>query len=353
MASQMWIMLLTIPFALVLGFQGGLRKSRKKRLTYKATQGIKYLRETFEDLNPATVSLLMDLSIDHKKDINATLLRMYHKGSIGFDDKKINLIDENRCTEPCERELFEILKSGRISQDSMYQWGENRKSETVQRGFLAKAKMGKGLRVLRNCCSCCCVALLLWFVIYFASGMLVLYRMRGGSWYLDPTDPRWEGLYRVFTVARDGPSNAVDAILDEFLLRDSYFTQQELAEFNDYLRAVIVVLAIILAMFFIPPFLVLKAISQEISYDGLERTPEGHRRTEEVAALQRFIRDFGDFSQSEKEHVILWDDFLVFAIVLEENDIIVRDISNISKNGIRDMELVNWANSQYEPQGFK
>jgi len=349
LGAQGWLMLMVVPLAVVLGIQGGIRKSKRKRLTYKATQGIAYLRETFDDLNPATVSLLMDLRIDYKKDINATLLRMYHKGSIDFEDGQINLADEAHCTEPCEKELFEILKTGSISHQRVYQWGENRKAEAVNKGLLAPGKHSKGFRVFRNCCGGCCLSIFLYIAVSVVFGILLFTGLPGEmsperSAVIIQTLDRMDAA----TQRMVDPEDAIISILDQLLLQDSFFTLAELEVVNQELRGFAVVFMVWLLIFYITPYLILRALAHEVSSEGLERTAEGHRRTEEVDALKRFIRDFGDFSQAEKEHVSLWEDFLVFAIVLEENKSIVRNISRLSKNGIRDMELVSAANSQYE-----
>ena len=45
-----------------------------------------------------------------------------------------------------------------------------------------------------------------------------------------------------------------------------------------------------------------------------------------VYGLKNFIHDFTSLDEAEKSRVAVWDDFLIYALVLEENDAIVRDI---------------------------
>jgi hypothetical protein len=42
--------------------------------------------------------------------------------------------------------------------------------------------------------------------------------------------------------------------------------------------------------------------------------------------MQRYIHEFSLLSDMEKEQVKLWEEFLVYAIVLEENEEIVSNI---------------------------
>jgi uncharacterized membrane protein len=51
--------------------------------------------------------------------------------------------------------------------------------------------------------------------------------------------------------------------------------------------------------------------------------------------MQRYIHEFSLLSDKEKEQVKIWDDYLVYAIILEENEKIIDDIfkyKNIEKN---------------------
>lgn len=48
---------------------------------------------------------------------------------------------------------------------------------------------------------------------------------------------------------------------------------------------------------------------------------------EQVFGIKNFIHDFSLLSEKEKEEVMLWNEFLIYAIVLEENSIIVNEIS--------------------------
>ena len=57
-----------------------------------------------------------------------------------------------------------------------------------------------------------------------------------------------------------------------------------------------------------------------------ERTKEGKILVEQIAAMQRYIHEFSLLSDMEKEQVKLWEEFLVYAIVLEENEEIVSNI---------------------------
>lgn len=79
---------------------------------------------------------------------------------------------------------------------------------------------------------------------------------------------------------------------------------------------------------FVPLHRLFKLIGMRKRGDVLwERTELGNEAAGKIAALRRFIHDFSMLSTAEKEEALLWEDYLVYAIVLEDNKKIVKDIS--------------------------
>ena len=47
---------------------------------------------------------------------------------------------------------------------------------------------------------------------------------------------------------------------------------------------------------------------------------------EYVYGMKNFIHDYSNLSEADKSQLALWDDYLIYAVVLEENEQIVADI---------------------------
>ena len=56
------------------------------------------------------------------------------------------------------------------------------------------------------------------------------------------------------------------------------------------------------------------------------RTQSGNEMAEYVYGMKNFIRDYSNLSEADKSQLALWDDYLIYAVVLEENEQIVADI---------------------------
>ena len=93
-------------------------------------------------------------------------------------------------------------------------------------------------------------------------------------------------------------------------------------------------------MFLLPIAAVLRtALSIYGTGTRLKRTQAGEILTAQIWGLKNFIRDFSNLAESEKEQLVLWDDFLIYAVVLEENERIIDDIFRLRNLKYRDFIL--------------
>ena len=60
---------------------------------------------------------------------------------------------------------------------------------------------------------------------------------------------------------------------------------------------------------------------------SIERTEYGDLMAECIYGMKNFIHDYSNLSEADKRQVVLWEDYLVYAVVLEENEQIVNEIS--------------------------
>lgn len=74
-----------------------------------------------------------------------------------------------------------------------------------------------------------------------------------------------------------------------------------------------------------------------------ERTTESKILIEQIAGIKNYIHDFSLLSEKEKESIVLWEDFLVYAVLLEENEAIIKDIykyKNINQNILNNIKNI-------------
>lgn len=263
--------------AAVLGFQKGKAKRVRDDSTFVPIQNIEYYRDNLNELNPSLVSLLIDLDIYGEKVIVATLLRMKNKNAISFGkDGRIIVTDKGaKGLDASEIELLDLIKSGRLNHKrALLQWKQSRFYDAEKLGYIKKIKVKKEF-----------------------SGMAVML-----------------GIFSFI---------AAFFLWGVFLNKNLFATEYV----SDVIIAFVILLAADICLFTPFYFLARKAGYYSRADVIWERTPLGNETAEKIAGLGRFINEFSRLSEAHKEELMLWDDYLVYAIVLEENERIVNDIS--------------------------
>jgi hypothetical protein len=280
------VMLLSpvIVAAFVLGVQMGKAKRVRDNVTFVPSQNIDYYRDILRELNPPTVSLLIDLDLYGQKDIAATLLRMQNKGVIAFQENGHITVTEQKgknaaLLDDSEKELLTAVSRGTLNKKgSLSTWKRNRFREAQKAGYIQKRED----RFQKN-------------VNKYAVISLVV--------------------------------TVVDMILWGFFMQ---------FELYNYPIVTIVCLLVIGTVLFTPWYLVARESVYWKRGDVLwERTPLGNEMAEKIAGLSRFIHEFSMLSEANKEQVALWDEYLVYAVLLEENEKIVADICKKHKVNLR------------------
>lgn len=60
---------------------------------------------------------------------------------------------------------------------------------------------------------------------------------------------------------------------------------------------------------------------------SIQRTDYGNQMAECIYGMKNFIHDYSNLSEADRRQVVLWEDYLVYAVVLEENEGIVNEIT--------------------------
>ena len=267
--------------AIILGVQKGNAKRVRDDSTFVEVHGFEYYRENLSELNPAIVSLLIDLDIYGKDVIAATLLRLYNKKALHFQEKDGIIITDNNTQglDNSELELLNLIKSGNLNnKQNLAQWKQNRFVEAEKLGYIQRT-VGDKKKAVKYLCA----------ALIFSAASLTLWGI-----YLS-SDAMWDFFL----------GSSIIGIIVGFL----YFLLMG-------------------SCMFVPWYLAIRETVYIKRFDSRwERTPLGNEMAEKVAGLAKFINEFSLLSEASKEHVKRWDDYLVYAIVLEENERIIKEIS--------------------------
>lgn len=297
----------------------------KKNMRYKVVDNIEYYRDKFESISPAEMSLILDLEIERKKDISATLLSLNIKGLLDFEDDKIKLKNSGNLEnlKPSERYLFEALKDGTLDGMDMSNWEKVCIKEAMDDGYIINAKQKRKFFWKSTLLLILAILMLFYSIGKFTKNI---------DEYSKNVNEVQEEMGTINSnlekiVGKDDKQLTNE---DEIKLKEEYLpiAKDAIGKIGEPLVLVLMIIgsiALIIGLIFykIARIAIYKSGYGENKY---ERTKEGKVLVEQIAAMQRYIHEFSLLSDMEKEQVKLWEEFLVYAIVLEENEEIVSNI---------------------------
>ena len=301
------------------GISRAIRKNQRARVRYDVIADIDYFRDEFKELSPADISLLMDLKIESGKDTTATLLSLEQKKWIKIEDNRI--IPMEGCGEPLlfsEQELLNIIRANQMNPYTLGRWENASIQSAVRQGLLTSNK-DKGRMLLK----------LAMFVLMFIVCISVF---SGAEQDADNMSNKVDELL-------NRPEMDKYSAIDTELLseKEQMALLQEQLELPEVQQSVIILVFMFMElicgiMIFILPILAIAyLLSYALSKPKYKRTKKGKILTEELAGMRNFIHDFSNLKDADKEQLVLWDSFLVYAVVLEENESIVKEIGRIRK----------------------
>lgn len=315
--------LLTFPFvAVYYGIRSAVRRNQLAAITFDSIQDIEYFRDTWKDMSPATISLLMNLNIEREKDKIATLLSLEQKKYLTLEDGKIQIRNkQNKMLMDSERKMLDILKTGNMNHITMREWEKTCIDEAVHGGFIKYNKDKK--RFL--------IGIARYIIAFVVCMMAFSYADKN----FDKISNEIEEKLALYKHTEDNKNMTLD---EEIQLIEEELATPEIARVMLLLSIMMACIFAMICLFILPIAFLVYIIAYFKSAPRFKRTHKGKLYTEEIAGMKNFIHDFSNLNQADKEQLVLWDEFLIYAVVLEENKKIVYEISKMKKIDISSYE---------------
>lgn len=258
-----------------------------------------YYREKLTGLSPAIISILTDLEIEQKKDVTASILQYENLGLLTETaDNTYHVTDKYYiCDDLNESDhyLIEHLEKGDFDWENDTKWKYLVMEEAVSEGYVKKKIQNK--HGSKKGCLVPLAVVLIW-VLWMASAM--------------------QRLNDFIAILDTAPENASLAEQVNFLSQNKLMP--ELIE---------VILLFIYMMFMVAYVLSATSVGAIITKNSkpIKRTEYGYYMAECIYGMKNFIHDYSNLNEVDRRQVVLWEDYLVYAVVLEENKEIVNEIS--------------------------
>ena len=285
--------------------------SRARRETsFVPTRDLDYYRERLNGLTAAQVSLLADLRLEPREDATATLLSLERRGILSMEGDRARLLDASRLPElsPSDRLLVELATTEGLDGASYGRWAELAEDEAVDGVHLRRIGRANNVVLtgfgwfLRGCGMGCLVIVALcvffqWFAVTIGKELVDL---------LEVTETDYE----LVVLMIEDPKLAV-----QFLV----------------LFAVTIVL---FGAFMLPLVDTVRGLVENGDASRhLRRTQLGEEEAELVYGIRNYLRDFTALSDADRHALMLWDDFMVYAVALGQNPHVVDSLVRMLRNG--------------------
>ena len=133
-------------------------------------------------------------------------------------------------------------------------------------------------------------------------------------------------LINAITPQLDELEQILDALPDTATFREQVEYLSMYPQYYPVMAELILAAIVMLAAFFMPGIMVVGGIVSTATKQRYRRTQSGNEMAEYVYGMKNFIHDYSNLSEADKSQLVLWDDYLIYAVVLEENEQIVADI---------------------------
>ncbi len=282
-------------------------KTTISNCTIKNMQDFDYYREKLTGLSPAIISILTDLEIEQKKDVAASILQYENLGLLTeATDNTYYVTDKyyscNNLNES-DRYLIEHLEKGDFDWENDTKWKTMVMDEAISEGYV-KRKIIQNKSGSKKGCLVPLAAALVWF-LWVASA-----RQRLND----------------FTAILDtAPEHAPLSEQVNFLIQNKLIPE-----------CIEVILMFIYMTFMIAFLLSATRVGAIITKNRkpIKRTEYGHYMAECIYGMKNFIHDYSNLNEANRRQVVLWEDYLVYAVVLEENKEIVNEISKTRRKSL-------------------
>ena len=294
------LVFMTLPITIVLLARktADITQERQNK-RYTSRENIIYYREKLDGISPTTISLMKNLKVEEEKDLVATIMKLQLNGNILIEGDTIKVLskDASKLT-PNEEVILQALAEGKVRRSQIEYWKDAALAEAKSQGYIKDKSSTTGIAIKK-------VVLIALFVLFIL-----------GFKYFGSTF---------------GP--LVDEVENRGITEEmEIFEIIEHKDFKFLLDALlqgIILMVCIVGIFAWPIFYIVYIVRYQNKNNSLKRTVKGEQLTDEILGMKRFIHDFSMLNGADKEEIGLWDDFLVYAIVLEENDKIIEEILKV------------------------
>lgn len=239
-----------------------------------------YYRDILKNYSIVELSYIDDFNIDYPKDIITTLLSLKLKNKITITNNFVNVIDYYDVgLKKTEKYILECIKDGKVRVKHSHDIVKYVEEEAIEDNLIVEADFNSKSAInntkLKN------FSKVVVFIIIFI----------------------------LFGLAFD--------MLNKFNISDD-----------------IVFILTVMFAFFIMFFFIYISVSSDVMYFYLHKKSKSYVRTDigeqvngKIEGLKNYIKDFSVLDKREQNELMIWEDYLIYSILFNQNEKVMNDLS--------------------------
>lgn len=298
-----WLLIsvfMTLPVTItLLAIKSADATQERQNKKYTSRENIIYYREKLDGISPTTISLMENLKVEEEKDLTATIMKLQLNKNIVIEEDTIKIIsDDVSNLNNSEKHIFYMLADGKINKKQIEDWKKIALEEARTQGYIKEQNSSTGIVIKK-------IILIVLFIVFCL-----------GFKYIDDD----------FMILKE-QFESVE--LDEELGIYEALENENIGLITNLILVSLAMLVCGVGMIAWPIFYIVYIIRYKNKNNSLKRTTRGEQLTDEILGMKRFLHDFSMLNEADKESIALWDDFLIYAIILEENKTIIDEILEV------------------------
>lgn len=263
------------------GIKAGYKKYNKEKLEKIDYKNDTYFRDIIPELSPAVLSYIDDFQLE-EKDIVATLLGLQMKKKIEISNKiEIKDSNEEGLTEN-EKYVFQNLKNKTTRNINMTVFEQKVISDCKQKGLLEEKE-----NIKKEVIKKIIFGVIMYVIIIIAFNKLIDISNK----YI--------------------PDNGLIVITTILLF---------------------LILFLVMAIYPYKTVIYIKTYYFMNKLNPYIRNKKAKEINSKLEGLRKYIKDYSMIDERKKEELNVWEDYLIYSVVLGENTQIVKDVMEIIKN---------------------
>ena len=263
-----------------IGVKFGIKKYYKEKLDETDFEKNKDIyRDVINNYNISTLNYIDNFKLDIKQSYTAKLLELQRNKIISIDNDKIKVINES--TTNIDKEFIKSINNNKITM-SIEEYEKLCEEDALNNDLIVETDKTKKVTMLIFSLM---IALFLYSAFFFKFPTYIINSVKSGS------------------------SNIPVLVIIFIIISSAFFGLVIFVSFYTYSYAI-------------------KYKNNPHIYN---RTNKGKDINKKLDGLKQLIKEFGDISNKSSEQLVLWDDYLIYSVMFNQNKKIIDEYSKFIK----------------------